>query len=106
MEVLKLSIFTFVLSRTDWAEMAERAVTNMEATSDSDTGIEQESLQYAMAEGGNTPGSLAPVVRSPAAQGLVTPSGRRRQWDQIEDGTRLRSPFFGGTPRSDAFSQA
>jgi hypothetical protein len=80
MEVLQLSIFTYlsifpyVWSR--WAEMAERAVTNMDATSDSDTGIEQESLQYAMTEGGNTPGSFARVVRSPAAQGLVMPLGR------------------------------
>ncbi|KAG6958758.1 hypothetical protein JG688_00010370 [Phytophthora aleatoria] len=107
MEVLKLAIFSFVLSRTDWTEMAERAVKNMEATSDSDTGVEQESLQFAMTEGGNTPGSLAPVVRSPAPQGLMTPSGRRRQWDQIEDGSLLRSPFFGRTPRSDtSFSQA
>ncbi|ETM48734.1 hypothetical protein, variant [Phytophthora nicotianae P10297] len=107
MEVLKLATFSFVLSRTDWTEMAERAVKNMEATSDSDTGVEQESLQFAMTEGGNTPGSLAPVVRSPAAQELMTPSGRRRQWDQIEDGTLLRSPFFGRTPRSDtSFSQA
>ncbi|KAI9985819.1 hypothetical protein PInf_024592 [Phytophthora infestans] len=81
MEVLKLAIFSFVLSRTNWTEMAERAVKNMEATSDSDT-------------------ALAPVVRSPAAPGLMTPSGRRRQWDQIEDGTLLRSPFFGRTPRS------
>ncbi|RAW25457.1 hypothetical protein PC110_g18130 [Phytophthora cactorum] len=107
MEVLKLTIFSFVLSRTDWTEMAERAVKNMEATSDSDTGVEQESLQFAMTEGGNTPGSLAPVVRSSAPQGLMTPSGRRRQWDQIEDGSLLRSPFFGRTPRSDtSFSQA
>ncbi|EGZ29012.1 hypothetical protein PHYSODRAFT_476059 [Phytophthora sojae] len=108
MEVLKLSIFVYVLSRTDWAEMADRAVKTMEAASDSDTGVEQESLQYAMAEGANTPGSLAPVVRSPA-QGLMTPSGRRRQWDQIEDGSLLRSPFFGRSPRprtSDPFSQA
>ncbi|KAG6613191.1 Multidrug/Oligosaccharidyl-lipid/Polysaccharide (MOP) Flippase Superfamily [Phytophthora cinnamomi] len=107
MEVLKLSIFAYVLSRTDWAEMAARAVKTMEAASDSDTGVEQESLQYAMAEGANTPGNLAPVVRSPA-QGLMTPSGRRRQWDQIEDGGLMRSPFFGRSPRPtpDSFSQA
>ncbi|GMF52527.1 unnamed protein product [Phytophthora fragariaefolia] len=105
MELVKLAIFAYVLSRTDWVEMADRAVKTMEATSDSDTGVEQESLQYAMAEGANTPASLAPVVRSPA-QGLVTPSGRRRQWDQIEDGTLARSPFFGRTPRANSFSQA
>ncbi|TDH69172.1 hypothetical protein CCR75_005876 [Bremia lactucae] len=93
MEVLKLVIFSIVLSRINWVEMAEKAVTNMEATSDSDTGVEQESLQLAMTEGGNTSGSLAPVVRSPAAQQLMTPSRRRRQWDQIEEGTR--SPFLG-----------
>ncbi|KAE8914052.1 hypothetical protein PF005_g18516 [Phytophthora fragariae] len=105
MEALKLSIFAYVLSRTDWAEMADRAVKTMEAASDSDTGVEQESLQYAMAEGANTPGSLAPVVRSPA-QGLMTPSGRRRQWDQLEDGSLLRSPFFGRSPRPDTSSHA
>ncbi|CAI5721229.1 unnamed protein product [Peronospora effusa] len=100
MELLKLSIFTFVLSRIDWAKMAERAVKNVEASSDSDACTERKSLQYAMTEGGNTPGSLAPVVRSPAAQEIMTPCGRRRQWDQIEDGSLLRSPFFGRTPRS------
>ncbi|KAG2521008.1 hypothetical protein JM16_006477 [Phytophthora kernoviae] len=105
MEVLKLSVFVFVLSRTDWSEMSRRAVDNMEANNDNDSDIEAESLHFAMAEGGNTPGNVAPVVRSPAAQGLMTPSGRKLQWDQIEDGTRLRSPFFGGTPRSDTFSE-
>ncbi|KAG7396749.1 hypothetical protein PHYBOEH_001825 [Phytophthora boehmeriae] len=105
MEVLKLSVFVFVLSRTDWSEMSRRAVDNMEANTDNESDIEAESLHFAMAEGGNTPGNVAPVVRSPAAQELMTPSGRKLQWDQIEDGTRLRSPFFGGTPRSDTFSE-
>ncbi|RLN61285.1 hypothetical protein BBJ28_00011105 [Nothophytophthora sp. Chile5] len=105
MEVVKLSVYIFVLSRINWSEMARRAVENMEATSESDTEMEAESLQFAIAEAENAPGGLAPVVRSPAPQQLVTPSGRKHQWDQIEDGTRLRSPFFGGsTPRSD-FSQ-
>ncbi|KAL7687603.1 putative multi antimicrobial extrusion protein [Plasmopara halstedii] len=96
MELIKLGIFSFVLLRMNWTAMAERAMKNMESLDKSDT----KSLQFAMTEGGNTPGNLAPVVRSPAAQQLMTPSGRRHQWDQIEDGTLLRSPFFGKTPRS------
>lgn len=100
MEVLKLGIFSYVLLRINWTAMAERAMQNMEGTSESGPSGEQKSLQFAMTEGGNTPGSLAPVVRSPAAQQLMTPSGRRRQWDHIEDGTLHRSPFFGRTPRS------
>uniref|UniRef100_M4BM14 Uncharacterized protein n=1 Tax=Hyaloperonospora arabidopsidis (strain Emoy2) TaxID=559515 RepID=M4BM14_HYAAE len=106
MELVKLSIFAFVLSRVNWAKMADRAVKNTELTSDSDTGAERESLQYAIAEGGTTPGSLAPVVRSPAAQQLMTPSARRRQWDQIEDGSFLRSPFLTRAPRSASVSRA
>ncbi|KAG7396747.1 hypothetical protein PHYBOEH_001823 [Phytophthora boehmeriae] len=105
MEVVKLFVFVYVLSRVDWVEMAWRAIENMESTSDSDTTIENESLQFAIAEGGNTPGSLSQVVRSPPFQGIVTPSNRKHEWDQIEDGTYLRSPFFGRKPRSNSTSQ-
>ncbi|KAI9911684.1 hypothetical protein PsorP6_009816 [Peronosclerospora sorghi] len=105
MELLKLLIFTFVLLRIDWSTMAERAVRNMEAIDDSDASVERESLHFAIAEGGNTPGSLAPVVRSPVAKGLMTPSGRR-QLDQFDDGSLVRSPFLSRTPRSDVVSRA
>ncbi|KAG7396748.1 hypothetical protein PHYBOEH_001824 [Phytophthora boehmeriae] len=85
MEVVKLLVFALVLLRVDWTAMARRAVKNMETNSANESDVETESLHVAMSEGGVATGNAAPVMSSPAALELLTPSRRKQQWDQVED---------------------
>lgn len=98
MELVKLTIYLIKLSRTDWGEMAQRAADTMEATGEDESELETETLNLAIAEGGNTPVGYAPVARTPGPP-LLTPSSRREQWDE---GNRLQSPFT--TPRQEVNS--
>ncbi|TYZ58422.1 hypothetical protein PybrP1_004254 [[Pythium] brassicae (nom. inval.)] len=111
MEVVKLCVFVFTLSRTDWVEMANLAVATMEAdpsdAADDAQEQEAESLQLAVAEGGNTPVGYNPVTRSPATA-LLTPGSRKQHWDQIDEGVLKRRGSL-ATPkakRANSFSHA
>jgi MATE family multidrug resistance protein len=103
MEIVKLSIYLVKLSGTNWADMAQRAADTMEASGENESEIETETLQFAIAEGGNTPVGYAPVARSPATH-LMTPSSRRsQQW--TDDGSVHQSPFTTPRQTSSSFSQ-
>ncbi|KAF1322111.1 Multidrug/oligosaccharidyl-lipid/polysaccharide, partial [Globisporangium splendens] len=104
MEVIKLCVFVFTLSRTDWQEMARIAVDTMEANPEDKEEQEAESIQFAVAEGGNTPVGYNPMTRSPATA-LLTPVSRQKQWDQVEGGTRQRGSFA-SPKRANSFSHA
>lgn len=102
MEMVKLSIYLVKLARVNWAEMAQRAADTMEASGENESEIETETLQFAIAEGGNTPVGYAPVARSPATH-LMTPSSRRSQW--ADDGSMRQSPFTTPRQAASSFSQ-
>uniref|UniRef100_K3X0N6 Multidrug and toxin extrusion protein n=1 Tax=Globisporangium ultimum (strain ATCC 200006 / CBS 805.95 / DAOM BR144) TaxID=431595 RepID=K3X0N6_GLOUD len=104
MEVIKFCVFVFTLSRTDWQEMARIAVDTMEANPEDEEEQEAESIQFAVAEGGNTPVGYNPMTRSPA-MALLTPVSRQKQWDQVEGGARQRGSFA-SPKRASSFSHA
>ncbi|KAJ0395450.1 hypothetical protein P43SY_007775 [Pythium insidiosum] len=110
MEIVKLSVYAFTLSRVDWAFMARRAVETMEATGEDEDEALEESMNIALSEAGNTPLGFSAVQRSPSTQ-LLTPTSRRAEWDRLEE--RLRqsaatdeSPRRSSPQRSNSFSHA
>lgn len=90
MESVKLTIYMITLCRTDWKAMAQLAMDSQEVTEDNEDELEAEALKFAIAEGGDANVSLSTVMRSPMTP-LLTPSGRKAQWDKVDEGMRHRS---------------
>ncbi|TMW65201.1 hypothetical protein Poli38472_009368 [Pythium oligandrum] len=86
MEIVKLSVYVYTLSKIDWSAMARRAVETMEATGENEEDVLEESMNVAISEAGNTPTGLARAMRSPATTPLLTPTSRRERWDRDTDG--------------------
>ncbi|GLD99643.1 hypothetical protein PINS_up008369 [Pythium insidiosum] len=112
MEIVKLSVYAFTLSRIDWGFMARRAVETMEATGEEEAEALEESMNIALSEAGNTPLGFSAVQRSPSTQ-LLTPTSRRAEWERLEERLRQSGATDGdhssrrsSPQRSNSFSHA
>ncbi|DAZ94823.1 TPA: hypothetical protein N0F65_012850 [Lagenidium giganteum] len=105
MEIIKLTVYLYTLSKIDWQEMANNAMEAMEVTGENLDEATEESINVALSEAGNTPSGYNTALRSPATPALLTPSNRKERWERIDERVRKRASFV-SPRRTNSFSHA
>ncbi|TMW65198.1 hypothetical protein Poli38472_009365 [Pythium oligandrum] len=90
MEIVKLSVYVYTLSKIDWGAMAQRALEMMEATGENEGDVLEDSTNVAISEAGNTPMGITRVMHSPANAPLLTPTSRGERWGIDTEGLVYR----------------
>lgn len=105
MEIVKLSVYLYTLSKIDWQFMARRAMETMEVSGENEEEANEESFILALSEAGNTPVGYSAVLRSPATP-LLTPTSRREMWERADPHRHSASNTSPRNSRASSFSAA